>query len=130
MPGINVVISGQPDSALTHRLVEQLTKLTCHVLKKERSRTRVIVQYVPADQWFVAGHSLAEDGRKSFQLDVTITGETNTRSEKADYHKAAYALLAELLGNVHPHSSIHVVDCQPTSYGYGGATQEWRYQHA
>ena len=61
---------------------------------------------------------------------VTITDETNTRSEKSDYHKAAYALLAELIGNVHPHSSIHIVDCPPTSYGYGGITQEWRYQHA
>lgn len=129
MPGINVIVSGHPNAALTRQLVEQLTQLTCDVLKKERSRTRVIVQYVPADQWFVAGRSLAEEGRNSFQLEVTITGETNTRGEKADYHKAAYELLAGLLGNVHPHSSIHVADCRPTAYGYGGVTQEWRYQH-
>lgn len=130
MPGINVTISGLPDSALTHQLVQQLTDLTCRILKKEPSRTRVIVQYVPEEQWFVAGRSLAAYGKKSFELQVTITGETNTRSEKAAYHKAAYELLAELLGNVHPHSSIHIVDCQATSYGYGGVTQEWRYQHA
>lgn len=129
MPGINVTVSGQPDAALTRELVEQLTRLTCDVLQKERSRTRVIVQYVPADQWFIAGRSLAEEGRKSFQLEVTITGETNTRGEKAAYHKAAFELLAGLLGNVHPHSSIHVADCQATAYGYGGVTQEWRYQH-
>jgi 4-oxalocrotonate tautomerase len=63
------------------------------------------------------------------QLEVTIMGETNTRGEKADYHKAAYELLAGLSGNVHPHSSIHVADCRPTAYGYGGVTQAWRYQH-
>ena len=130
MPGIHLTVSGQPDSALTRRAAEQLAQLTCQVLKKERSRTRVIVQYVPADQWFIAGSSLVEEGKNSFELVVTITDETNTRSEKSDYHKAAYALLAELIGNVHPHSSIHIVDCPPTSYGYGGITQEWRYQHA
>lgn len=129
MPGIHLTLSGQPDARLTPQLAEQLTQLTGRILKKERSRTRVIVQYVPAEQWFVAGDSLADDGRRSFQLEVTITEQTNTRSEKADYHKAAYALLAGLLGQVHPHSSIHVLDCQATSYGYGGVTQEWRYQH-
>ncbi|MDM0086338.1 MULTISPECIES: 4-oxalocrotonate tautomerase family protein [unclassified Variovorax] len=129
MPGIHLTLSGQPDAELTPQLAEQLTQLTCRVLKKERSRTRVIVQYVPADQWFVAGAALADDGRRSFELQVTITEQTNTRSEKADYHKAAYELLGGLLGTVHPHSSIHVLDCQATSYGYGGVTQEWRYQH-
>ncbi|WP_219217516.1 tautomerase family protein [Variovorax boronicumulans] len=130
MPGIHITVSGPSDATLTPKLAERLMQLTCRVLKKERSRTRVIVQYLPADQWFIAGASLAEDGRRSFKLEVTITGETNTRTEKADYHKAAYELLAELLGNVHPHSSIHVVDCLAASYGYGGVTQEWRYQHS
>lgn len=130
MPGIHVTISGQPDLALTHQLVEKLTELTCRVLKKEPARTRVIVQFVPDTQWFVAGRSLAEEGKKSFALQVTITGETNTRNEKTDYHRAAYELLCGLIGNVHPHSSIHILDCQATSYGYGGVTQEWRYQHA
>ena len=46
MPGINVIVSGHPNAALTRQLVEQLTQLTCDVLKKERSRTRVIVQYL------------------------------------------------------------------------------------
>lgn len=130
MPGIHLTVSGQPDAALTRQLAERLTQLTCEVLKKERARTRVIIQYVPADQWFIAGSLLSEDGRNSFALEVTLTGETNTRTEKADYHRAAYALLAEMLGKLHPHSSIHTLDCQPTSYGYGGVTQEWRYQHA
>ncbi|HGO6126574.1 TPA: 4-oxalocrotonate tautomerase family protein [Burkholderia cepacia] len=130
MPGINLTIAGTPNAALTNRLAEQISRLTCDLLKKDLARTRVIIQYVPEDQWFIAGRSLAEEGRKSYQLEVTITGETNTRTEKADYHRAAYALLAEVLGDVHPHSSIHVVDCSPTSYGYGGVTQEYRYQHS
>ncbi|HVR53404.1 MAG TPA: 4-oxalocrotonate tautomerase family protein [Pseudorhodoferax sp.] len=130
MPGIHLTVSGQPDPALTRRLADGLTQLTCEILRKERAKTRVIVQYVPADQWFIAGAQLAEEGRNSFHLEVTLTAETNTRSEKAAYHQAAYALIAETLGKVHPHSSIHTVDCQPTSYGYGGITQEWRYQHA
>ena len=130
MPGINLIIAGTPNAELTERVAEQIALLTCDVLKKELTRTRVIVRYVPEDQWFIAGRSLAKGKQKSYQLEVTITGETNTRTEKADFHSAAHALLKKLLGDVHPHSSIHIVDCSPTSYGYGGITQEHRYQHA
>lgn len=130
MPGIHITVSGAADTHLTAQLAERLTTVTCEVLKKERERTRVIVQYVPPEQWFIAGTLLATDGRKSFALNVTITEHTNTRSEVAQFHKAAFALLTELLGPVHPHSSIHVQNCEAIGYGYGGITQESRYQHA
>jgi 4-oxalocrotonate tautomerase len=81
-------------------------------------------------QWFVAGRSLAEDGRNSFRLEVTITDETNSKAEKAAYHKAAFEMLAEHIRNLHPRSSIHIIDCRATAYGYGGVTQEWRYHQA
>ena len=37
---------------------------------------------------------------------------------------------AALLGDLHEESYIHVQDVRAAAYGYGGRTQEWRYQHA
>jgi 4-oxalocrotonate tautomerase len=130
MPGIFLTISGQDDPALTHRLADQVARLTCEMLGKERERTMVIVRYVPKDQWFIAGRSLAEHGKNAFRLEVTVTDETNTRAEKAAFHKAAFALMSDLMTNIHPHSNIHIVDCRATAYGYGGRTQAWHYHQA
>jgi 4-oxalocrotonate tautomerase len=127
MPSIFLTVSGQDDPALTRRLAEEVAGLTCEVLRKEHERTTVIVRYVPKDQWFVAGRSLAEHGKTAFRLEVTVTDETNTRAEKAAFQKAAFALLSDLMADVHPHSNIHVVDCRATAYGYGGLTQASHY---
>ena len=34
-----------------------------------------------------------------------------------------------LLGDLHEESYIHVQDVRAAAYGYGGKTQEYRYQH-
>lgn len=130
MPGLTLTLSGQPDPALARRLASELTALTCEVLEKRPDQTMVIVRFVPDDFWFIDGRSLGEHGRNTFRLEVTITDETNTKAQKARYHREAYALLADRIGNLHPHSNVHVVDCRASAYGYGGVTQEYRHQHA
>ncbi len=139
MPGLRLTVSGDGNTGLSDRLAAELTALTCSVLGKEPVKTMVLVQYVPREQWFIAGSSLAAQGKNSFRLEVTITEETNTeetnteetntKSQKAEYHRQAFDLLSTLIGNVHPHSNVHIIDCAATSYGYGGLTQEYRYQH-
>lgn len=60
---------------------------------------------------------------------VSITDETNTKAEKAAYLKAVHEPLRELLGDVAEHSYVHIADLRTSAYGYGGVTQERRYQH-
>jgi 4-oxalocrotonate tautomerase len=129
MPGVFLTVSGEADQVLTNRLAAEVAQLTC-ILNKALERTTMIIRYVPKDQWFIAGRSLAQHGRNAFRLEVTITDETNTRAEKAAFHKAAFALLSNLIGDLHPHSNVHIVDCRATAYGYGGITQARRYQQA
>ncbi|WP_213940437.1 4-oxalocrotonate tautomerase [Pseudomonas sp. dw_612] len=129
MPGITLKIAGQPNAELVQRIVPPLTVLTCEVLEKRPEQTMVMVQFVPHELWFIDSRSLAELGRNSFRLEVTITDETNTKAQKARYQKEAFALLAEAIGNLHPHSNIHVIDCKASSYGYGGVSQEYKLYH-
>ncbi|EPG2633954.1 TPA: 4-oxalocrotonate tautomerase [Pseudomonas aeruginosa] len=129
MPGITLQLSGQEDAALATRLASDLTILTCAVLDKRAEHTMVLVRFVPHELWFIDGRSLAEHGRNSFRLEVTITDETNTKAQKARYQREAFDLVGGILGNLHSHSNIHIIDCRAAAYGYGGVSQEYRHHN-
>lgn len=130
MPGLTLTLSGLPNPIRSRDLAQKLTDLTARLLDKEIARTMVLVRYLPAEDWYIAGRSLVEWGQNSFRLEVTITDETNTKAQKAAYQREAFALLSREIGNLHPHSNVHVIDCRGSAYGYGGVTQEQYYQQA
>lgn len=103
--------------------------LTTRILKKKREVTAIAIEYVEHDAWVVAGQLLSEQGKNSFYFDIKITDETNTKDEKAQYIKEAFEGFERLLGNLHEESYIYVQDVRAASYGFGGLTQEYRYQH-
>jgi 4-oxalocrotonate tautomerase len=129
MPHIQLQISGNPDTNLTQRAAAKVSELTQGVLGKEADVIAITVQYVPRDQWIIGGSSLDAQGRNAFQLDISVTDETNTKAEKARYLAEMHAAMSELIGNVHPVSYIHVIDARAAAYGYAGLTQEHRHQH-
>ena len=129
MPGIALTISGHQNPSLVERVVPELTELACRVLEKRLDQTVFTLDFIPHDLWFIGNRSLAELDRNSFRLAVTITAETNTKAQKARFHREAFTLLSDLIGNLHPHSNVHTIDCRATSYGYGGVTQEYRFHH-
>ncbi|MGO4328883.1 4-oxalocrotonate tautomerase family protein [Cupriavidus sp. 2TAF22] len=129
MPHINLQISGKPDAALTRRTAAAVAEITQRVLGKKPEVIVVAVQYVDHDAWIVGGAPLSEQKRNAFHLDISVTDETNTKAEKAQFLREVFDTMAELIGNVHPVSYIHVVDARAATYGYGGLTQEYRYHH-
>ncbi len=130
MPHLNVQISGQPDAPLARKVAGALTGLTRDILGKKPELTAVTVQFVPREQWLIDSTSLSERGGNAFDLSISITDETNTKQEKARYIREVFDALAALIGKVDEKSYIHVHDVRAASYGYGGRTQEYRYQHA
>ena len=127
MPSFTLTVSGERNPALIAQAVPALTSIGVETLHKRADLTVVTVRFVPREDWFIDNTSLAQMGLESFRLEVTITEGTNTREEKAAFHERAFATLERLIGNVHHHSSIHVVDCRGDSYGYGGVTQDRRF---
>ena len=130
MPILNVKVSGTKSAEMTKRISSILQDLTSRILRKDPKVTSIAVEYVDAEDWIVAGKSLAEQGKSSFYFDIKITDETNSKAEKAQYIGETFKAFAELLGNVHEESYIYVQDVRATAYGYGGRTQEYRYHHA
>ncbi|MGO1000663.1 tautomerase family protein [Lysobacter sp. CA196] len=130
MPHINLQLSGTPDADLSRRAAAVVADLTVEVLGKPRELVAVAIHYVDRPHWFIDGRSLAQWGRNAFHLDISITDETNTKAEKARYLQRMHAELTALIGEVHETSYIHVIDARAAAYGYGGLTQEQRYQAA
>jgi 4-oxalocrotonate tautomerase len=129
MPILNVKIGAPKSRETTQRVAALLIDLTSRILHKDPKVTAIAVDYVDPEDWIVAGKSLAEYKLASFYFDIKITDETNTKDEKAKYIREAFDGFRQILGELHEESYIYVQDVRAAAYGYGGRTQESRYQH-
>jgi len=130
MPHIALQIASAPDAELARRAAALVADLTVEVLGKPRELVAVAIQFVDRGHWFIDGRSLLEHERRAYHLDISITDETNTKAEKARYLQRVHAGMSALLGDAHDTSYIHVIDARAAAYGYGGLSQEQRYQAA
>jgi 4-oxalocrotonate tautomerase len=128
MPILNVKVSASRSPALTTAITEMLLERTTRILGKKRDLTAIVIDYVHPDDWIVGGQSLSAQGKNSFYFDIKVVDETNTKSEKAQYIEEVFAGFRTLLGELHPESYIYIQDVRPTAYGFGGKTQEFRFQ--
>jgi len=126
MPILNVTLSTAPDAALSARVAASLSQLTAQILQKDAALTSIAIAYVDPAHWYIGGATLAQQRKNSFFLDIVITDETNTATQKAAYIDAVFSAMGELLGELHEVSYIHVHDARPAAWGYGGLTQQFR----
>jgi 4-oxalocrotonate tautomerase len=130
MPILKVKVSAEKSATLTENINAALLDLTTSILRKKRELTSIVIEYVDPTEWSIGGVSLSSLGKKSFYFDITITDETNTKDEKAEYINAAFQAFENLLGEIHEESYIYIQDARAAAYGYGGLTQEYRFHHS
>lgn len=130
MPILKLQLSGAPDAqgsaALAATLAAALSRLTAELLHKAPELTSVAISHVDPAHWFVGGPSLQAQQKHSFFLDILVTDETNTATEKSAYVAAVFAAMQAALGQLHEASYVHVHDARPAAWGYGGLTQQFR----
>jgi 4-oxalocrotonate tautomerase len=127
MPILNVKISAPSSRELSAKINAGLLELTSRILRKSPDLTAITIDYVPPEDWYVGGKTLADQKKNSFYFDIKIVDGTNTKDEKARYVAEAYAFFGQLLGDLHPESYVYVQDVRAEAYGFGGKTQEYRY---
>jgi 4-oxalocrotonate tautomerase len=130
MPHIVVRVSGQPDAHIARQTVDTVNKLTQEVLGKKLEVIAIELTFVPADRWYIGGKTLVELNKSAFNLDISITDETNTKAEKARYLRELHAAMGRILPDLHEVSYVYLIDARAAAYGYGGLTQEYRHQKA
>ena len=67
--------------------------------------------YIDPQHWFAGGHSLAEQGKNTFWLDIKVVDGTNTKPELEAYLKAIFEALGQMLGPVHEESYAMWMRC-------------------
>ncbi len=129
MPYLNVRLSTPLPDGAPARVAALLTDLTAEVLKKKRELTAVVIDPVRAEHWFIGGAPLGarQEPVASFFLDIKVTEGTNTKDEKAAYVQRVFAGLQSILGPLDPASYVVIHEVRADAWGYGGATQEFRY---
>lgn len=130
MPILNVKVSGEKSTKIIKEISDLLLDLTTRILKKNPEITAVAIEFIAQDSWIVGGKLLSEHNKNSFYMDIKVTDETNTKDEKAEYIKEVFKGFEKILGNLHEESYIYVQDVRAATYGYGGHTQEYRYQQS
>lgn len=129
MPYLHIRVSGEKDDALATRIADAAVELTATLLGKNRHHTAVVVEFIGANHhWSIAGLRLRDDEPRSYHWVASVTDETNTKTEKARYLRAVHSAMGELLGGVAEVSYAHVADLRGSAYGFGGRTQESRFQ--
>jgi 4-oxalocrotonate tautomerase len=126
MPILNVLLSGPAQSQKTHQVAQMLSDCTNQILRKKPELTAIAIRYLEPEQWIIGGQSLAVQKKSSAFVEIKITDETNTRTEKAAFIQAVYDGLLRLMPDLHHESYIHIDDVRAGTYGYGGKTQEYR----
>lgn len=127
MPYLNAKISGNPSPEVVTRVADVLANLTTSILRKKRELTSITIEYVDGNRWFVAGTPISSQDVRTFYLEIHVTEGTNTKDEKANYVKEVFSSMQSILGKLHPASYIVIKDVGADSWGYEGATQEFRY---
>ena len=127
MPFLDVKVSrgGTPDSAA--EIATELKRLTHELLGKKREVTAVAIDWLPTEQWFIGGESIAASNLRSFFLKIEITTGTNTKDQKAAFVAAAFAAMEKLLGPLASASYVVIQEVPADAWGYAGRTQENRY---
>jgi len=127
MPYLNVKLSERESPEMTKQIADILASLTADILHKKRELTSIAIEYIEGQRWIVAGAPISSQGMKTFNLVIHVTEGTNTKDEKARYVKEVFSSLGSVLGKLHPASYIIIKDVAADSWGYEGATQEFRY---
>ena len=130
MPILNVKISGIASAERSQQIAQMLSRHTQEILNKKPALISIAISYIDPAHWIVGGETLTKQKKSSVYLDIKITDETNTKSEKAEYIKAVFNSFEDLLGDLHHESYIYVEDVRASAYGYGGLTQEYRYHRS
>jgi 4-oxalocrotonate tautomerase len=129
MPILNVKVSAKRCPEMTRQVASMLSDLTKRILGKDPDLIAIAIDYVDPEDWLVGGKSLAEQKKSSVYFDIKITDETNTKAEKETYIRETFAAFEQLFGDLHEASYVYVQDVRAATYGYGGKSQEYRYQH-
>ncbi len=130
MPYLHLRIAAAESSAHTESIAASLMAHTRDILGKNPEVTAIDIEYTRPRQWFVGGIPVSDKKEITFFLDVKITEGSNTRKQKAQYIKAVFSDMQEILGALTEASYIVLHDVRADAWGFHGRTQKSRLKES
>ena len=127
MPFLRMSVSANKSEELSENIVNMLKKHTSETLGKNPDVTSIVIDYISPKEWFIGGKKVKETGKSTFNLEILITEGTNNKSEKSEYIKQVFSDMEKILGTLTPACYIFINEIKADSWGFQGATQEFRY---
>lgn len=128
MPMITVrYMTPREDKDLRPRIAQLAVRLAHETLGKDPHVAAVLVEAADPQNWFIAGKRPADDGLAAFWLDIKITAGTNIKDDTSAFVKAMFDGMTDLLGPTHEESYVLAHAADGDAYGYGGRTQNDRW---
>ena len=126
MPTLNLKLAPVQSPERRAALARSLTRIAAERLGKRAAVTAVVIDDLPAAQWFIGGRP---PQRPTAMLEISVTQGTNTAREKAAFIEAAYDELQKQLGDggaLEEASYVVVRELPASDWGYDGVTQAER----
>jgi 4-oxalocrotonate tautomerase len=123
MPTIHVKLAPLQNPEQYEAISQRLTAITADILHKDPTVTAVIIDDLPAGRWSIGGHAVTQP---TAWVEISITAQTNTDTEKARWIAAAFEAMQSVLGRLALASYCVVRELPAADWGYGGLTQSDR----
>jgi 4-oxalocrotonate tautomerase len=130
MPYLHLRIAAAESSAHTESIAACLLTHTRDILGKNPEVTAIDIEYTRPRQWFVGGTPVSDKKQITFFLDVKITEGSNTKKQKAQYIKAVFSDMQDILGALTEASYIVLHDVRADAWGFHGRTQKSRLKES
>jgi 4-oxalocrotonate tautomerase len=130
MPTLKLQIAPPQTAARYQSLARALTAMTADLLGKRAEVTAVLIEELPPSRWFTHAEAVQ---RPTALLEISITAQSNTTQQKAEFIAAAFAELETQIDEgqgLEPASYVIVREVAATDWGYGGRTQADRRAHS
>lgn len=117
MSFFEVKLSGNPSFGVSRTISNTLMHLNERYLKGNRERVVISIDYLARDHWFVRGRSLIDLDQNLLMVTLTPL-EDLAEDVRASFVLAAFLAFEDVIGDLHPQSSVRVFNQSGTFLYY------------
>ena len=127
MPFVNVkLLEKQVDESIKAEIITGITDLVCHVMKRERTLTTIVIDDIKPSSWAIGGKAVDPHSQGVSFVNIKVSKGTTNAEEMALMTKEVKALMSKLLKN-HVEANYFIIDeLNPAGWGFGDLTMKER----
>lgn len=121
MPFINICVApGGLNLSEIRQLIKSTTELMTNIMNKKADRTTVHIQCADASHWATGNRLISEQNGRAVYMEIKITKDSNSVSEKHRMILASCQMLEHLIGAIPKSTYVVIQEIKGNSWGKAG----------